>query len=91
MAAPPIPPGIKTSGDKQPIPSTKGPYRPKGMRSVEKLIPGAMILKARQKPQNMYQIKLGVIVMLKALRLIKREKTIIMAADIETKDLLFLP
>ena len=91
VATPPIPPGINTSGDKLPMPSTKGVYRPKGISRVEKLIPGAIILKARQKPQNTYQTNPGLIVTLKALRLIKREKTIIMAVNIETKDLLVRP
>lgn len=91
VAMPPIPPGIKISGDKQPIPSTKGVYNPKGISSVEKLIPGAMMLNARQKPQNTYQIKPGVIVMRKAFRLIKRKKTISMAQNMVIKDFFVLP
>src|SRR5699024_7899114 len=44
---------------KCPTPSTKGVYNPRGIRRVEKLIPGAITLRARQKPQNKYQKKLG--------------------------------
>lgn len=44
------------------MPSTKGVYSPRGISNVEKLIPGAITLSARQKPQKRYHTKFGVIV-----------------------------
>ena len=55
----PMPPGMRMAMSKWPMPSTKGVYRPRGISRVEKLMPGAMTLRARQKPQNRYHPKLG--------------------------------
>lgn len=61
VSSAPMPPGIRTPKSKSPMPFTNGVYKPSGIRSVEKLIPGAITLIARQKPQNRYQPKFGVI------------------------------
>ena len=52
-------PGSRTAMRKWPMPSTKGVYNPSGISRAEKLIPGAIMLKARQKPQKKYQPKFG--------------------------------
>ena len=49
---------------------------------MEKLIPGAMMLRARQKPQNRYQEKFGVIETRAAFKPISRAKTTIMESAI---------
>ena len=86
-----IPAGMSTSTEKCPMPSTKGVYRPSGMSRVEKLIPGAMILKARQNPQNRYHVKLGVMVTEALLNAVRRANTASMAVIMEKKDLFVRP
>ena len=71
-----MPAGIRTDMEKCPIPSTKGVYKPKGINNVEKLIPGAITLNARQKPQKMYHAKLGVISTEEVFNVIKKLKEI---------------
>ena len=61
VARHPMPPAVMILKVICPIPDTKGSYRPNGISSVEKLIPGAIKLNARQKPQKRYHAKLGVI------------------------------
>ena len=58
----PMPAGTIIPISRLPRPSTNGVYRPRGISSVEKLIPGAITLSARQNPQKMYHPKFGVIV-----------------------------
>ena len=57
------------------MPSTKGVYSPSGISRVEKLMPGAITLKARQKPQNRYQVKFGAIMIEELFSPIRMEKT----------------
>ena len=49
-------------------------------------MPGAMMLRARQKPQNRYQEKFGVIETRAAFKLISRAKTTIMESAMETRE-----
>ena len=61
------------------MPSTKGVYSPRGINRVEKLMPGAMILSARQKPLKRYHPKDGAMVTDAILSPINSAKTRIIA------------
>lgn len=75
VASAPSPLGMRTDTDRCPRPSTKGVYKPSGISSVEKLMPGAMMLKARQNPQKTYHAKPGVMATEKYCSPVSRSRT----------------
>jgi hypothetical protein len=75
-ASAPMPTGIRTNKLNSPIPCTRGVYSPKGIRSVEKLMPGTIILIAIATPEIIYQKKFGAIEMLMARSEDKIESTV---------------
>ena len=68
-----------------------GVYRPRGISRVEKLMPGAMTLKARQKPQNRYQKKFGSMVTEAMFSTFRITKMTIMHTAREIQEPLLLP
>ena len=74
-----------------PSPSTNGVYNPRGIRRVEKLIPGTITLNARHTPQKTYHPTFGTRLTDSRFNVVSMAKITTAAATIEIHDPLVRP